>query len=97
MLAKAFSQFSKPSLSSQASAGLLGLMKRNAYTSATQPNVFVNKHTRVICQGMTGKHVSISFKSFQYANLYIGYLPYSVSNSLWNKDGWRSQQQKGWH
>lgn len=31
--------------------------KRGAYTAATQPKVFVNKHTKVICQGMTGKHV----------------------------------------
>eukprot|EP00806_Schmidingerella_arcuata_P007316 Macronucleus_769.p1 GENE.Macronucleus_769~~Macronucleus_769.p1 ORF type:complete len:324 (+),score=145.91 Macronucleus_769:1-972(+) len=27
-----------------------------AYTSETQPFVFINEHTKVICQGMTGKH-----------------------------------------
>lgn len=27
-----------------------------AYTAATQPKVFINKHTKVICQGMTGKN-----------------------------------------
>jgi hypothetical protein len=30
-----------------------------AYTSETQPFVFINEHTKVICQGMTGKHVSL--------------------------------------
>ena len=29
-----------------------------AYTAETQPFVFINEHTKVICQGMTGKHVS---------------------------------------
>ena len=31
--------------------------KRGVYTAETQPKVFINKHTKVICQGMTGKHV----------------------------------------
>lgn len=30
-----------------------------AYTKETQPNVFINEHTKVLVQGMTGKHVSI--------------------------------------
>ena len=30
--------------------------KRNAYTQATKPYVFINEHTKVICQGMTGKN-----------------------------------------
>ena len=29
-----------------------------AYTDETRPFVFINEHTKVICQGMTGKHVS---------------------------------------
>ena len=30
-----------------------------AYTADTKPFVFINEHTKVICQGMTGKHVSL--------------------------------------
>ena len=30
-----------------------------AYTKETQPYVFINEHTKVLVQGMTGKHVSI--------------------------------------
>jgi succinyl-CoA synthetase alpha subunit len=30
--------------------------QRSVYTAATQPKVFINKHTKVICQGMTGKN-----------------------------------------
>ena len=30
-----------------------------AYTKETQPYVFINQHTKVLVQGMTGKHVSI--------------------------------------
>ena len=31
---------------------------RTAYTDATKPLVFINQHTKVLVQGMTGKHVS---------------------------------------
>jgi hypothetical protein len=31
---------------------------RGVYTDETRPYVFINEHTKVICQGMTGKHVS---------------------------------------
>jgi hypothetical protein len=31
---------------------------RGVYTDDTRPYVFINQHTKVICQGMTGKHVS---------------------------------------
>merc|ERR1712086_180949 len=30
--------------------------RRTAYTDATKPHVFINQHTRVLVQGMTGKH-----------------------------------------
>ena len=33
---------------------------RGVYTDDTRPYVFINEHTKVICQGMTGKHVSFS-------------------------------------
>ena len=29
------------------------------YSQGQEPHVFLNKHTRVICQGMTGNHVRI--------------------------------------
>ena len=57
MLAKAFQ--SSKQLLSQNSSPLLAFTKRGVYKSGTEPNVFINKHTKVICQGMTGKHVSI--------------------------------------
>ena len=31
---------------------------RGVYTDETRPYVFINEHTKVIVQGMTGKHVS---------------------------------------
>ena len=34
--------------------------RRGVYTNETRPYVFINEHTKVICQGMTGKHVSFS-------------------------------------
>ena len=37
----------------------LSMASRGVYTAETQPYVFINEHTKVICQGMTGKHVSI--------------------------------------
>ena len=32
---------------------------RGVYTDETRPFVFINEHTKVVCQGMTGKHVSL--------------------------------------
>lgn len=105
MLAKAFSQFSKQALINPSnSQAMLSLMRRGAYTAATQPNVFVNKHTRVICQGMTGKHVSISTPPILKThflrlrlNSCIGNLPHPAGYSIRHQDGWWSQQQEGRH
>lgn len=36
------------------------------YAKGQEPHVFVNKHTKVICQGMTGKHVRLR-NNFPYA------------------------------
>lgn len=33
-------------------------MSQRFYGKGEEPHVFINKHTKVICQGMTGKHVS---------------------------------------
>ena len=38
--------------------GLLAMSTRGLYAPGTEPKVFINEHTKVICQGMTGKHVS---------------------------------------
>ncbi len=56
MLAKVLTNFR-----GQVSHGnaLLNFTKRGAYTAGQEPKVFVNKNTRVLCQGITGKHVSI--------------------------------------
>ena len=49
-IAKTFLQRSSPIMGAAAARG--------AYTDQTRPYVFINEHTKVICQGMTGKHVS---------------------------------------
>lgn len=44
----------------QKSQVMTNTLKRGfAYTKETQPYVFINQHTKVLVQGMTGKHVSI--------------------------------------
>lgn len=55
MLAKALS-YTKANLAQN--SGLVAFTKRGVYKAGTEPKVFVNKNTRVICQGITGKHVS---------------------------------------
>jgi len=54
MLAKVLS-YSRNQLAQQ--SGLVAFTKRGAYKAGEEPKVFVNKNTRVICQGITGKHV----------------------------------------
>ena len=44
----------------QGSQNLCKVASRGVYTDATRPHVFINKHTRVLVQGMTGKHVSFA-------------------------------------
>lgn len=55
MLAKALT-YTKSQLSQN--SGLVAFTKRGVYKPGTEPKVFVNRHTKVICQGITGKHVS---------------------------------------
>ena len=38
--------------------------QRGVYTKETKPHVFINEHTKVLCQGMTGRNVSSSFSPF---------------------------------
>lgn len=46
--------FSKVAKSSKS---MYSLTTRGIYAPGTEPFVFINAHTKVICQGMTGKHV----------------------------------------
>ena len=41
-----------------AGKSLTSLTSRGVYAAGNEPHVFINKHTKVIVQGMTGKHVS---------------------------------------
>jgi hypothetical protein len=54
---------------------MVNFTTRGAYTAGKEPYVFINKHTRVICQGMTGKHVS-----FEMNHVCIGNIPLSASH-----------------
>lgn len=46
---------------------------RGVYTSETQPYVFINEHTKVICQGMTGKHGTFhTEQSLAYGTKVVG-------------------------
>ena len=53
MLSKALRTGFKPQ-----TAGLMKNISRGVYTKETMPHVFINQHTKVLVQGMTGKHVS---------------------------------------
>jgi hypothetical protein len=54
MLTKVFSN----TLRASNTSAMTSIVKRGAYTAGQEPKVFVNKNTRVLCQGITGKHVS---------------------------------------
>lgn len=47
-------------VSAKAPTNLLAFAQRGIYAKGNEPRVFINQHTKVICQGMTGKHVSLS-------------------------------------
>ena len=55
----------------------------SAAEAATKPYVFVNKYTKVICQGMTGKEVNLVINS-------IGHFPYKEGIGIRDENGWRS-------
>ena len=54
MLSKAMQSVLKPNM-------FFRTAQRGVYTKETRPHVFINEHTKVLVQGMTGKHVSIIF------------------------------------
>lgn len=52
------SKFIPRNMLQKASTFMGATATRGVYTDETRPYVFINEHTKVICQGMTGKHVS---------------------------------------
>lgn len=53
--------------------GLVGVAQRGVYAPGTEPYVFINKHTKVICQGMTGKHGTFhSEQAIAYGTKMVG-------------------------
>lgn len=76
MLAKVLS-YSKGQMIQANSSTLTAFTKRGVYKAGTEPKVFVNKFTKVICQGITGKHVrSLALEISFLTYMYIGYFPY---------------------
>jgi succinyl-CoA synthetase alpha subunit len=57
----------------QSNRSLFNLMKRTVYTAETRPHVFINQHTKVIVQGMTGKHGTFHTQaSIEYGTKVVG-------------------------
>ena len=79
--------------SSVSLGGILNtLTRRGTYKKGVHPMVFINEHTKVICQGMTGKQVSIKDIDAHYN---LGNISHIISYRIWNKDGGRCQCQEG--
>ena len=57
-------------------ASLLNMATRGFYTAETKPYVFINKHTKVLVQGMTGQHVSQPVSEIMPFYLLLGNLPH---------------------
>ena len=54
-------------------SALVNTMYRTAYTKETQPHVFINQHTKVLVQGMTGKHGTFhTEQSIAYGTQVVG-------------------------
>lgn len=73
MLSKALlsskQMLSKPTFNT----GILSMATRGIYAPGTEPHVFINKHTKVICQGMTGKHGTFhTEQSIDYGTQMVG-------------------------
>jgi succinyl-CoA synthetase alpha subunit len=52
---------------------VVNVAKRGAYTAQTKPYVFINQHTKVLVQGMTGKHGTFHTQaSIEYGTKIVG-------------------------
>lgn len=59
--------------SAKNSTPLINTLKRTVYTKETQPYVFINEHTKVLVQGMTGKHGTFhTEQSIAYGTKVVG-------------------------
>lgn len=68
--------FSKSLLSAQravVSRSMVNTAQRGIYAPGTEPAVFINEHSKVICQGMTGKHVS---SEATFSTVSLGHFPH---------------------
>ncbi len=67
----------------QRASPLTSVASRGVYTDETRPYVFINEHTKVICQGMTGKHVSLTHLSDSHIwklHLTINHFMHALAN-----------------
>jgi hypothetical protein len=53
MLSRAITSITRPATKM---TGIVPTLNRGVYTKETMPHVFINQHTKVLVQGMTGKH-----------------------------------------
>ncbi len=81
MLSKCFA--AKNLLKKPQSLMATSMANRGVYTDETRPYVFINEHTKVICQGMTGKHVSrIHMKTYQKLREFSANLTHSTNQNI---------------
>ena len=79
MLARALSSAFRGAARPSAQNMLLRTAQRGVYTNETRPHVFINEHTKVLVQGMTGKHVSTNIVAFKITHPHLfttGNLPH---------------------
>ena len=67
---------------------MLGKVIKSCF--ATKPYVWVNKDTKAICQGMTGKEVPLLFYTLINISL-KGHIPNNYGFEIRNLNGWRSK------
>jgi len=71
MLSKTFASTTRQMLTRP--SNLVTMAARGAYTAETKPYVFINEHTKVLCQGMTGKHGTFhTEQSIAYGTKVVG-------------------------
>lgn len=68
MLSKALQTLNRTQVNS-----LTAFASRGVYAKGKEPFVFINQHTKVLVQGMTGKHVSPLF-----SNVLAGHVPHKA-------------------